>query len=284
MTPHNLRLVALATVAVCIVAIPTRAEAQLGSLIRKAKEKVAEQVLPQQESAAAAALGDPFDAGTLEAAMKGMQVYKTRIADAAALNKSYMENQAKYTALLQSGKKAAADFRANDDAIRRCIDADFDAHESERALAMQSNAMKAMSDPAKRNAVMKLTADMQAAQAKGDIEAVKKTTEAYATLLGIQADSAAAFKKCGKPPVKPASMVETERLEKANEDLTKRMRVIESSADIDGARSAGVDPAKFQKMRERLVTFTESPKSFSGAEKELLTARKAEIIAVLQTP
>jgi hypothetical protein len=61
-------------------------------------------------------------------------------------------------------------------------------------------------------------------------------------------------------------------------------RAIESSADIDGARSAGVDPAKFQKMRERFVTFKESPKAFSGAEMELLSARKGEIADVLKTP
>ena len=114
----------------------------------------------------------------------------------------------------------------------------------------------------------------------------RKLSAQQEKLLGVdmKADTTAAEARCGKLPPPPAAIAEIERLRKQNEDVNRRLRSAESSADVDGARAAGVQPARFQQMRERLVTWVGKPNSLGSKEGDLLKGRKAEIEDVVKTP
>jgi hypothetical protein len=159
------------------------------------------------------------------------------------------------------------------------------ANKPQREAAMQQKMMTLVSDPKFAAEMARIGQAQQAAYAKGDTAAVRKLAEEQVKLYGIdeKADSVAAAAKCPLPPP-PAAVAEIERLGKQSDDLNTRIRTAESSADVDGARAAGVQPARFQQMRERLTTWASKPSSLGSKEGNLLNGRKKEIEDVVKTP
>lgn len=284
------RTVRALPVALALFAFPLRAEAQLSGLLKKAKEQIAkpDAVAPAKSTANAsnAQIGDPFDAASLDAALKGMVVVKARQAELAALNKQYVDNQEKRTALVDKSARVIDEFEKKRESNDNCISQDISARTPEREAVAQQKAMAVMSDESTRDEYLKVATAMQGAVAKNDTASLRKLTATYMKMLGVdpQADSIIAFKKCGHPPALPASMIEAERMQKVMDGLGVKMRVVESSADADGARAANTTPAKFKQMRERLVTFSSSGSQWSSSEKALLNGRKAEIQNAVKTP
>ena len=284
------RTVRALPVALALFAFPLRAEAQLSGLLKKAKEQIAkpDAVAPAKSTANAsnAQIGDPFDAASLDAALKGMVVVKARQAELAALNKQYVDNQEKRTALVDKSARVIDEYEKKRESNDNCISQDISARTPEREAVAQQKAMAVMSDESTRDEYLKVATAMQGAVAKNDTASLRKLTATYMKMLGVdpQADSIIAFKKCGHPPALPASMIEAERMQKVMDGLGVKMRVVESSADADGARAANTTPAKFKQMRERLVTFSSSGSQWSSSEKALLNGRKAEIQNAVKTP
>ncbi len=284
------RTVRALPVALALFAFPLRAEAQLSGLLKKAREQIAkpDAVAPANGTANAsnAQIGDPFDAASLDAALKGMVVVKARQAELAALNKQYVDNQEKRTALVDKSARVIDEYEKKRESNDNCISQDISARTPEREAVAQQKAMAVMSDELTRDEYVKVATAMQGAVAKNDTASLRKLTATYMKMLGVdpQADSIIAFKKCGHPPALPASMIEAERMQKVMDGLGVKMRVVESSADADGARAANTTPAKFKQMRERLVTFSSSGSQWSSSEKALLNGRKAEIQNAVKTP
>ena len=284
------RTVRALPVALALFAFPLRAEAQLSGLLKKAKEQIAkpDAVAPAKSTANAsnAQIGDPFDAASLDAALKGMVVVKARQAELAALNKQYVDNQEKRTALVDKSARVIDEFEKKRESNDNCISQDISARTPEREAVAQQKAMAVMSDESTRDEYLKVATAMQGAVAKNDTASLRKLTASYMKMLGVdpQADSIIAFKKCGHPPALPASLIEAERMQNVMDGLGVKMRVVESSADADGARAANTTPAKFKQMRERLVTFSSSGSQWSSSEKALLNGRKAEIQNAVKTP
>jgi hypothetical protein len=120
---------------------------------------------------------------------------------------------------------------------------------------------------------------------KGDTTAMKKATADMMKVLGfdLHADTVAATAACGGAPKAPAAVAEVETLERQADSLTVKLRRAENAAEGDAALAAGVVPARFAQMRERLETYANKPGFFTGKEAEVLAAHKAEIIALTKT-
>ena len=206
------RTVRALPVALALFAFPLRAEAQLSGLLKKAKEQIAkpDAVAPAKSTANAsnAQIGDPFDAASLDAALKGMVVVKARQAELAALNKQYVDNQEKRTALVDKSARVIDEFEKKRESNDNCISQDISARTPEREAVAQQKAMAVMSDESTRDEYLKVATAMQGAVAKNDTASLRKLTASYMKMLGVdpQADSIIAFKKCGHPPALPAAL------------------------------------------------------------------------------
>jgi hypothetical protein len=202
----------------------------------------------------------------------------------------YLDLQKRRSDLLDKNERAISDYRTNDSKIRECTSAFTDLQSPERQQIVQKKMMGMMSDA---NAISKFNmAYADAAQAygaalqKNDSVAASKAYNDIMKLLGIdaKADSVAAAAKCGTPPRRPAALAEAEQLGKQTDDISARLRMAESSADIEAARAAGVQPARFAQMRERLTSYLSKPAAFPGKEGDLLKGRKAEIEDLTRIP
>ncbi|HYV99402.1 MAG TPA: hypothetical protein VE967_18230 [Gemmatimonadaceae bacterium] len=273
------RYLSLAAAAMVAFA-PLVARAQVGGLINKAK-----QAAQGQKSPTDAALGDPFDASSLDAALKGMRVYKTRTNDLAALRQQFLTVQNKRAELQNQNQRAIDAYESDASKIKSCISEQLSQSARANAGAIQQKAMSLATDATKMQQYSQIAQQAAAAAQKGDTAAMAKANADMMKLLGMDphADTVAAQRKCGAVPARPAAMAEMDRLEKQSDTLSVRIRTGESTADIDAARAAGVTPAKFAQMRERLTSWLAKPGSFGAAETAVLKPRKAEIEDLTKT-
>jgi hypothetical protein len=277
----RIRLVGFLAIPLLVVVLPMRTQAQVGGLINRAKQAVVD----DNKTVNNPQLGEPFDAASLDGAIKGMKLYRSRLAEVAALQKQYLDAQQKRSALVDKNQKQLNDYDESRNKNRECVSNFNRATRPQREAAMQQKMMTLVSDPKFAAEMARIGQAQQAAYAKGDTAAVRKLAEEQVKLYGIdeKADSVAAAAKCPMPPP-PAAVAEIERLGKQSDDLNTRIRTAESSADVDGARAAGVQPARFQQMRERLTTWVSKPSSLGSKEGNLLNGRKKEIEDVVKTP
>ncbi len=274
--------VATVLVALSLCAFPVRADAQLGGLLKKAKEKI---IAPEQPSAAATKVeqvGDPFDESSLTATIAGLKVMAARQADIAALDKQSNDLGNSANALLDKNKKAIEDYHKNESAISNCISADMESRSGAREAAVQSKMMENMSDPKFMAEMTRIQTALQQALAKGDTASQRKLTIQFQKFTGLVDDSLPSFKKCGRLPAMPAAMVEADRLGKQRQAMIDKMRLIQSSSEVDAAKAANTSPAKFQKQKERLVTYQSDKKPFSPQERALISGRMTEIAPLIK--
>jgi|GEM_PF-6346424 len=265
-----------------LAALPMRAEAQLGGLLKKAKEKIA---APEQSSAQAtkvAQIGDPFDEASLTATIAGLKVMAARQADIAALDKQATDFAATSSALQSRNKKAIDDYYTNERAISNCIEADMESRSGAREAAMQSRMMENMSDPKFMAEMTRIQTALQQAVTKGDTASQRKLTAQFEKLAGVGNDSLPSFKKCGRLPVKPAAMLEADRIDKQRQALIDKMRAVQGTSEVEAAKAASTTPAKFQKQKERLVTYQSDKKAFSPQERQLISGRMTEIAPLIK--
>jgi hypothetical protein len=247
-------------------------------------------VLSAPGSTAHAQLGDPFTAPSLDATLRGLKVYQSRVADAAALRQQFYNAQSQRGKLLTDNDGPVSAYREAEAKHRNCVSESIDENRPNQQEALQKKMMAMVSDPVALNKFSQeytalLQAATQAAEAK-DTAASRRASEGLGKLMGADptADTAAAMRKCGARPRPPAPVAEAARLEARVDSLSIRMRAAEGAADADGAKAAGVAVEKFRQMRERLETFLSKPSALLPAEVVLLGPRKAEIEAALKVP
>jgi hypothetical protein len=275
-------LAALVLVLVLVLVLPMRADAQLGGLIKKAKEKI---LAPEQPSASASkleAIGDPFDDTSLTATIAGLKVISARQAEIAALDKQADALWTSHGALIDKNKKIYDEYYANRDAISNCTDADMASRQKASEAAQSAKMAEKMYDKDFMMEVMNAQRAMQEATMKGDTVAQRTQMAKLSKLVGADMDSSATFKKCGRVPSKPAAMIEDERLQKQRDDILGRMRTLQGTSEVEAAKAAGTTPAKFLKQRERLLTFQSDKKPFSPQEQQLISGRMPEIAPLLK--
>jgi len=300
-------------VAVAALVVPVQgASAQLGGLVKKAKDKVVEQQVEKQvEKRVNPVASDPgappkFDDVTLELTNDRIsQIIRGLSAGRAVLDGAngspsratliaQRDDAARQSAdLSQKSSKAFDAYYEKRDASQRCRNDAMDASRDKRQAANEARAKefqpKAMSDPAFREKVMAITQKMAVAQQKGDTAEVRRL---MIELNGgapenAKADSLAADKACGSLPPQPAAMAQSEKLNALANKLTEEIRLLEEKSAATEVKESGMNERQYQMARERIeaylsaMKYKSQPGGFSAGELDALGARRADLEKVM---
>lgn len=272
-----------------VTILPVPAQAQLGGLIRKAKQAVQK---PANADSSNGVQAEEFTEESIASLLKGLQAASARASERDAFRAQQETKQTRLSALLEQHD---SDKNRFDDATRKvqdCQVAFLDKREEERGGKTQAAGMALMSDPAKRQKYIEISTkysqQMQAAQAKGDTAAAnaiaRKQNDEMMALMGIDmhADTVAAVKTCGAAPAKPGWLVEEETLRTEIDKLAGQIRDAEVSMDQDGTKESGMTPAKYMAARERVLQWMNAskdgnrPPGFSPNEHKLLSSHRGD--------
>ena len=286
--------------------VPMAANAQLGGLMKKAQQKMADKAAEKvadkaADKAADAGLGaqPKFDEVLVElnesrltAAIRGL----ARERD--LRTNGDLAGKLKAAAALDASARAAMDKTRDardrwDDSrsrISSCIDNILDerskGHDAlvRQKMAQymldaqgQATAGKASALPQKMSAIQ---TEMLQAFAKGDtILAARKQGELF-KLFGIDlaADSAAGRAKCGSMPTKPADVARADKLQEDATAAATAARELEQRAGEEAAKAAGMTLPQFALARERLEMWVQShgKGAYSASERAALKAHLDE--------
>lgn len=281
----------LAALAAFAVTVPASSHAQLGSLVRKAKEAAANKVVENNPSLnknlkPSSAFGPELTAQSLDAVLLGLATTAVKLGEADALR---LQRQ-KYDADLSKSIEAHEKDRERYDLARRAAANCQDSIRSSRKNAAQDAYQKRMqTDPLAMAQMMKAGQDLgfkvNAAQQKGDTAEVRRLVEELAKSQGLdpKADSVFAVKQCGAIPAKPAWYVEQDSLRARSNRTDAQIRDIENGAAGAGAAASGLSIKEYSLGRERVLHwYMESRgatpiQAFGGDERKLLESRKADI-------
>ena len=300
------------TILFVLLFVPMAASAQLGGLMKKAQQKMADKAAEKAadkagEKAADAGLGaqPKFDEVLVElnetrltAAIKGL----ARERD--LRTNGDLAGRLKAAAALDSSARAARDKTREardrwDDSRSRvtsCIDKVLEERSKGHEAIVRQKAAQFALDAQAQAAAGKTTAlpqkfaaiqtEMLQAYAKGDtIMAVRKQGELY-KLFGIDlaADSAAGRAKCGAIPAKPADVARADKLEEDATAASTAARELEQRAGDEAARAAGMTLPQFALARERLEMWVQShgKGAYSASERAALKAHLDEFTPLVK--
>ena len=303
----------IAVAVVASLALPCYgAYAQLGGLVKKAKDRVVEQqVANQVEKRVNPVASDPgpppkFDDVTLEltndrisqiilglsagrAVLEGANGSPSRVTLVAQ-----RDDAARQSAdLSQKNAKSFDAYNEKRDASQRCRNDAIHASREKRQQANDQRAKefqaKAMSDPAFREKAMAIAQKMAVAQQKGDTAEVRRL---MIELNGgapesDNVDSLAADKACGSAPPQPAAMVQSEKLNALANKLTEAIRQLEEQAAETEVKESKLEERQYHMARERIeaylsaMKYNSQPRGFSAGELQALGARRADLEKVM---
>ncbi len=277
----------LAVLALATMAIP--AQAQLGGLMKKAKEKVAKEV--GDKSGANAALDGEdvaFDAVTVEltaeridGVIRGLTASRAKLAgrpalvarrDAAAEALSnYLDKHGIEIDRAKEQRHTITSCR--DDAFRKIVEANS-----------EGMAARMMASPALQQKMQNISQRIAAAQQKGDAGEVQKLqAEIEALTAPAAADSAKVTKSCGAVPGESEAEKEAKSLENQRNQADQELRSMEEGSNAEAAKSSGLSPRAFAMARERMEMYLSRAKSNSrqrgltSGEITALNARRSDI-------
>jgi len=303
----------IAVAVVASLAVPFYdAHAQLGGLVKKAKDRVIEQqVANQVEKRVNSAASDPgappkFDDVTVELTNDRVsQVIRGLSAGRAVLDGAngspsratliaQRDDAARQSAdLSQKNAKAFEAYSEKRDASQRCRNDAIHASREKRQQAndqrMKELQAKAMSDPAFREKAVAMAQKMAVAQQKGDTAEVRRL---MIELNGgapesDSVDSLAADKACGSALAQPAAMVQSQKLDAQANKLTEAIRQLEEQAAETEVKESKLTERQYQMARERIeaylsaMKYNSQPRGFSAGELQALGARRADLEKVM---
>ena len=303
----------IAVAVVASLALPFYgAYAQLGGLVKKAKDRVVEQqVANQVEKRVNPVASDPgappkFDDVTLELTndrisqiIRGLSAGRAVLEGAngspsRATLVAQRDDAARQSAdLSQKNAKSFDAYNEKRDASQRCRNDAIHASREKRQQANDQRSKelqaKAMSDPAFREKAMAIAQKMAAAQQKGDTAEVRRL---MIELNGgapesANVDSLAADKACGSAPAQPAAMVQSEKLNALANKLTEAIRQLEEQAAETEVKESKLEERQYHMARERIEAYLSAMKynsqarGFSAGELQALGARRAYLEMVM---
>ena len=313
--PSRARRAMIAITAVAVAAslsVPVNsASAQLGGLVKKARDKVVEKQVDKQiekrtgGSAPSASAPPTYDDVTLELTTARIDgVIRGLTAGRAVLDGSGL---ARGRATLVARRDDAANKRGTladqnatllnaytvkrDDAQRCRHNAMYASREKRHQASqqrMQELQTKALSDPAYREKVMVISQKMGVAQQKGDTAEVRR----LGAQIGLaeddtKADTVAADKACGPMPGVPAVLVQMEQLDAQVNTLSNEIRTLEEKSAATEVKESGMTERQFHMARERIeaylsaTKYKSNPGAFSATELEALGTRRADLEKVM---
>lgn len=305
------RVVALAALAAFALPLHT-ASAQIGGLVKRARDKAIEQQVDKQidkraGSATDASPGAPpkFDDVTVELTedrvagiMRGLNAGRAVLdgtsggASRASLVARRDAAANKRASLSDANAKMITSYQEKRDESLRCrneaIRVSRDASQQKTDKAAKELQQKAMSDPAYREKLMASMQKITAAQQKGDTAEMRRIyAEIGMTGGDAKADTLAADKACGKEPAKPAVLAEMDRLDAEADALTEQIRKLEETAAATEIKQSGLNERQFNMARERIEAYLSAmkyngkPRGFSAGELSALGAIRADLEKVM---
>jgi hypothetical protein len=299
----------LSIAVVAVLCLPYHdASAQLGGLVKKARDKAVEQQVEKRVGGSSASNpGAPpkFDEVTVELTadrvagiIRGLTAGRAVLdgasggASRATLVARRDEAANKSSAISDANKKTFSAFTDKRYEIERCRnDAMYKSREQRRKVEEERNkqmSSKAMTDPAFRDKAVAIGQKMAAAQQRGDTAEIRRLgAELGLSEYDPKPDSLAADKACGREPAKPAALVEMERLDAQAKALSEQIRQLEEKSAATEVKESGLNERQFLMARERVeaylsaVKYKSQPRGFSGAELEALSARRADLEKVM---
>ncbi len=300
-----------AAVSVAALIVPTHsATAQLGGLVKKARDKVVENQVDKQIEKRTGSAGSTsteappkFDDVTLEltadrvdGVLRGLSAGRaildgTSAAPGRATLVARRDAAYEKSGTLSSQNEKLLDaYREKHDASRRCRNDAMNASQDKRQKEVQQRSQefqaKAMSDPAYRDKMVALSQKMAVAQQRGDTAELRR----LGAELGLEtnsdaarADTLAADEACGREPPKPAVLVQIEQLDSQGKELTEQIRKLEEKSAATEVKESGLNERQFHMARERIeaylsaVKYKSQPGGFSAAELQTLSARRADL-------
>ena len=294
-------MIPVAVVAAVLLPLNT-ATAQLGGLVKKARDKAVESQVEKRVGATTSASADAapkFDDTTVELTnervaqmIRGLSAGRAILEARTPLFARRDEAYKRRAELSDANEKALDAYTVKRDESQRCrSNAMYASRETRRKATDARNkelSAKAMNDPAYRQKIMELMPKITAAQQKGDTAEVKKLM----AQMGVgeddtKADTAAADAKCGKEPAKPAALVEMDKLDADAQKLSDDIRKMEEQAAATEQKESGLTERQFMMARERIeaylsaVKYKANPGGFSAAERDALGARRADLEKVM---
>jgi len=271
------------------VTVPAALQAQLGGLVRKAKEAATNKVVERQNLKPSNAFGTELTPESLESVLRGLAAVEVNVDQTDQLR---IERQRIDAEWAKSSDAHEKDRQAYED-LRRKTESCQDNIIRTRANESQTAYMARMkNDPAEQSkmvqAAVAVTQKLQIAQQKGDTLEAKRLMLELAKTQGIdaKADSAAAIRTCGPVPAKPAWLAEEEALRAKASALDGRIRDAEGSNQSTAAKGSGMTIREYSMARERVLHWWIEFKggtpiqAFGGDERKLLEGRRSDIAKV----
>jgi hypothetical protein len=280
---------------VCAVALlvisGADARAQLGGLIKKAASKVVEKKADEMAAKATPEKpldGAPLDARSLDGVLKGLNFELEQQAEAVRLKAIQEQKLAAWRQADEAGRDEADAYRKVNEKVISCVSGELAERQREHAAEMPAKMMEIVQAPDGQQKVKDLTElgqRMSEAAQKNDTAAMRRLNMQYLRMIGLDpaADSAVAFRKCGKLPAAPASYVETERRAKELRDANEDLRKVESDLNERAAAVSGMPAREYFLARERLWAWYTARKYKRGNggvtrdEDTLFQSREADI-------
>jgi len=271
------------------------ASAQLGGLVKKARDKVVENQVEKQIDKRVGTTPPKFDDVTLELTaervtqvMRGLTAGRAILSGREALVTRRDAAGQKSADLRDKNNKLISDYTDKRYKVERCRNEAMNASSEKRQAVADKEVKewqaKAMSDPAFRDKAVAIGMKMSEAQARGDTAAFRK----LAAEMGLKADdpkpdSLAADKACGRELAKPTVLVQMDSLDGVVNRTTDEIRKLEEKAAATEVKESGLNERQFLMARERIeaylsaMKYKSQPQGFSAGELEALGAHRAEL-------
>jgi hypothetical protein len=273
---------ALARAALIVACCTTTAQAQLGNLIKKAKDAVTKQ---SDQPKGTPLAGEPVNGSTLDKLLAGLAVFEQESARGAQAGKALRVVTDEMSKLRESNSAAIAAWEKSTNATRECVSAVMEERNKAHQPEMQAKTMSLAADQAALQKYVALTnqksQEYAQAMAKNDtVRATKALAEMYLAIgIDINADSAIAFQRCGRPPARLAVFVQLSVDGARADSLRQVQREVEAQADKKAAAASGLPFEKFANARERVLTWfvrtrKGGPSGFVTSDEESLFKRR----------
>jgi hypothetical protein len=280
-----MRATCLIACGLLFVASPHTASAQIGGLIRKAKDAATTKT-DNKDVKSSAAFGPELTQASLDAVIRGLAAAQPKLVQ---IDQLRAERQKIDSAWAKSSTAHDKDREAYA-RIREKSKACQDSVMRVRSQAAQAAYMKKMqADPTAAakmaQAAMEVSQKSAALQAKGDTAGMRRLVMDMAKAQGIdpQGDSTFAAKTCGELVPKPAWLIEQEAMRERSTKIDAQVRDLETGAQNAAVSASGMSPKDYSVARERVLHWSiearggRAIQGFGSDERKLLEARQSDI-------
>ena len=280
----------LVPLALALLALtPDASFAQLGGLVRRARDVVS----PSDNPGASGASGQPLDEPVVTRLIAGLRAADPILAKRDRVQAGRVAKTDSLAAMREKNEAARSAYETASATVSDCRDATIRPREEARAERMEAEMQTKAADPvfaAKMQLVMmKYGKAIAEAQQKNDpVLLAKAQADMQRELMGdiaavARQDSLAADAKCGRPVSRPPELEEQDRLERRVQALDDQLRVLEAQAASEGASAARLDRVKYAELKERLhdiygrVASGDGPGRFERGEYAVVQRHRAEL-------